>query len=66
VAFNVPQLTQASFLLKTSAAKPETNRSAQTRLFLNQKKKNKIYGCFFHSFCATDLNFGTKNNGRMK
>ena len=21
---------------------------------------------FFHSFCATDLNFGTKNNGRMK
>ena len=25
-----------------------------------------IYGCFFHSFCATDLNFGTKNNGGMK
>ena len=22
--------------------------------------------CFFHSFCATNLNFGTKNNGRMK
>ena len=23
-------------------------------------------GVFFHSFCATGLNFGTKNNGRMK
>ena len=23
-------------------------------------------GCVFHSFCATDLNFGAKNNGRMK
>ena len=22
--------------------------------------------CFFHSFCATDLNFGTKNSGRRK
>ena len=22
--------------------------------------------CFFHSFCATDLNFGTKSNERMK
>ena len=33
--------------------------SAQACLFLNWK-------CFFHSFCATDLNFGTKNNGGMK
>ena len=30
------------------------------------KRKKNIYVCFFHSFCATDLNFGTKNNGRMK
>ena len=30
------------------------------------KSKKNIYGCFFHSFCATDLNFGTKNNGGMK
>ena len=22
--------------------------------------------CSFHSFCGTDLNFGTKNNERMK
>ena len=29
------------------------------------KSKINIYGCFFHSFCATDLNYGTKNNGRM-
>ena len=30
------------------------------------KNRKNIYGRFFHSFCATDLNFGTKNNGRMK
>ena len=30
------------------------------------KSRKNIYGCFFHSFCATDPNFGTKNNGRMK
>ena len=30
------------------------------------KSKKDIYGCFFHSFCATDLNFGTQNNGGMK
>ena len=30
------------------------------------KNRKNIYECFFHSFCATDLNFGTKNNGRMK
>ena len=30
------------------------------------KSRKNIYGCFFHSFCATDLKFGTKNNGRMK
>ena len=28
--------------------------------------KGSVYGCFFHSFCASDLNFGTKNNGGMK
>ena len=25
-----------------------------------------VHGCFFHSLCPTDLNFGTKNNGGMK
>ena len=25
-----------------------------------------FFWAFFHSFCATDFNFGTKNNGRMK
>ena len=25
-----------------------------------------LYGYFFHSFCVTDLNFGTQNNGGMK
>ena len=30
------------------------------------KSRKNIYECFFHSFCATDLNFDTKNNGRMK
>ena len=30
------------------------------------KIRKNTYGCFFHSFCATDLNFGIKNNGRMK
>ena len=30
------------------------------------KSRKNTYGCFFHSFCATNLNFGTKNNGRMK
>ena len=30
------------------------------------KSKKNIYGCFFHSFCATDLNFVIKNNGGMK
>ena len=33
--------------------------------FWTKSRKNR-YGCFFHSFCATDLNFGTKNNGRIK
>ena len=33
--------------------------------FLTKSKKN-IYGYFFHSFCATDLHFGTKNIGGMK
>ena len=28
--------------------------------------KKNIYGCFFYSFCATDLIFGTKNNEGMK
>ena len=40
--------------------------SSQTRLFLNRKQKRYIYGCFFYSFCATDLNLGIENNGRMK
>ena len=30
------------------------------------KSRKNVYGCFFHSFCATDLNLGTKNNGTMK
>ena len=38
--------------------------SAQTRFFLT--KSRKIYGCFFHSFCVNNFNFGSKNNGRMK
>ena len=33
--------------------------------FWTESRKN-IYGCFFHSFCATDLNFGTKNIRGMK
>ena len=30
------------------------------------KSRKNIYGCFFHSFCATDFNFGNKNYGRLK
>ena len=30
------------------------------------KSRKNTYGCFFHSFCAANLNFGTKNNGRVK
>ena len=30
------------------------------------KSRKYIYGCFFHSFCATDLKFGTKNIRSMK
>ena len=30
------------------------------------KSKKKRYGCFFHSICATDLNFSNKNIGRTK
>ena len=30
------------------------------------KSRKKRYGCFFHSICATDLKFGTKNIGRTK
>ena len=30
------------------------------------KSRKNIYGCFFHSFGDTELNFGTKNNGSMK
>ena len=30
------------------------------------KSRKNIYGCFFHSFCATDLKFGNKNIGSMK
>ena len=28
--------------------------------FIVEPKVEKIYGCFFQSFCATDLNFGKK------
>ena len=37
-------------------------------LFIFRPKVERIcaYGCFFHSFWATDLNFGTPNSGRMK
>ena len=42
-----------------SSARPACNPETDGEL------KN-IYGCFFHSFCATDLTFGTKNNGKMK
>ena len=27
-----------------------------------EPKVEKIYGFFFHSFCATNLDYGTKNN----
>ena len=30
------------------------------------KSRKIIHGCFFHSFCDTDFNFGTKNKGRIK
>ena len=30
------------------------------------KSRKNISGCFFHSICATDLNFGAKINGRTK
>ena len=30
------------------------------------KSRKKRCGCFFHSICATDLKFGTKNIGRTK
>ena len=30
------------------------------------KSRKNLYGCFYHSFCATDFKFGTKNNGRLK
>ena len=30
------------------------------------KSRKKRYECFFHSICATDLNFGNKNIGRTK
>ena len=35
-------------------------------LIIDSLGRRNIDGCFFHSFCATDLNFGTKNIGRMK
>ena len=31
-------------------------------LYFLTKNRIYIYGCFFHSFCVTDLNFGMKNN----
>ena len=30
------------------------------------KSRKNTYDCFFHSFYATYLNFGSTNNGRMK
>ena len=30
------------------------------------KSRKNIYGCFFHSICATELKFGTKNNVRTR
>jgi hypothetical protein len=30
------------------------------------KSRKNIYGCFFHSFLATDLNFGNKNIRSVK
>ena len=35
-------------------------------VYFETKSKKIIYGGFFHSFCVTDFNFYTKNNGRMK
>ena len=35
-------------------------------VFFKIKSRKKRYGCFFHSICAPDLNFGTKNIGRTK
>jgi hypothetical protein len=30
------------------------------------KSRKNIYGCFFHSICATEVNFGTQNNVRVR
>ena len=30
------------------------------------KSRKNMYGHLFHSFCATNLNFGKKDNGRVK
>ena len=32
----------------------------------HKMSRKKRYGCFFHSICDTDLNFGTKNIERTK
>ena len=34
-------------------------------IFLTENRKN-IHGCFFHTICATELEFGTKNNVRTR
>ena len=34
-------------------------------VYFGTKSRKNIFGCY-HSFCATDLNFGTKSNGGMK
>jgi hypothetical protein len=34
--------------------------------FIFEQKVEKKNGCFFHSICATNLNFGNKNIGRTK
>ena len=33
-------------------------------VFFWTKSRKNIYGCYFHSICATDLKFGVKNNVR--
>ena len=35
-------------------------------LIFEPKVEKNIYGCFFHSFDATDLKLGTNNDIRMK
>ena len=71
--FNIHYGNTGCGVLKRGGTKLERflpkNQNTQ-RKFLNfenwTKSRKNIYWCFFNSFCATDLNLGTKNNGRMK